>query len=317
MKCVLVGNYGVGNLGDEALKEYFLSAFPDIQWSVVSACPQPGEYSRLPTGIRSLFTPWWTTIRTMSRADAVIFGGGSLFTDAESVFACFLWSFHALPAIILRKTLYLTFQGIGPFRTRMGEKLTRWTISHAAFLSVRDEESMMRVRTYKMDKNIIQTFDPVFLSMEKQKIEGQIKNVFVVIPRKNSNKSLQNIANKTLSDLGGNSAMRILSMQPDDVDEKACCERLLHSLGDRGEIVPVRTLTELMTSVSDASLVVTERFHGALAALAAEIPVRIIPQAKRDKLSELQLMIENGFDRQEADRRIKTGYDALRQALMQ
>ena len=34
MRLLLVGNYGVGNLGDEALREYFLKRFPEVQGEV-------------------------------------------------------------------------------------------------------------------------------------------------------------------------------------------------------------------------------------------------------------------------------------------
>lgn len=74
MHCVLIGNYGVGNFGDEALKEYFLSAFPDITWSVVSARPSGEELPRLPGGFRSLFSHWWKTLGAIRNTDAVVFG---------------------------------------------------------------------------------------------------------------------------------------------------------------------------------------------------------------------------------------------------
>ncbi|MBI5155969.1 hypothetical protein HZA45_01700, partial [Candidatus Peregrinibacteria bacterium] len=95
MRCVLIGNYGTGNFGDEALRSYFLKSFPEIEWQVVSARPTADELPRLPAGPRSLFTTkWFRTIKALRHCDAVVFGGGTLFTDSESVFACFLWWLH-------------------------------------------------------------------------------------------------------------------------------------------------------------------------------------------------------------------------------
>ena len=132
MRCVLVGNYSVGNIGDEALKEYFLSEFPDISWSVVSANPtDPRDVPRLPLGIRSLFTNWWKTINAIRHADALIFGGGSLFTDIESVWACVIWRAYALLASWCKVPVMLAFQGAGPCKinrcqTPIPIYCTRW-----------------------------------------------------------------------------------------------------------------------------------------------------------------------------------------------
>ena len=84
MKCLLVGNFGVGNLGDEALKDYFLQEFSTVDWTVVSADPQgEKEVARLPGGVRSLLKlQWFKTLFAYRSCDAIVFGGGSLFTDA-------------------------------------------------------------------------------------------------------------------------------------------------------------------------------------------------------------------------------------------
>ena len=103
MRCLLISNYGTGNHGDVALKEYFLTRFPEVEWIVLSANAQsPRDVPRLPFGLRSLFTtPWWRTLAALRSSDAVIFGGGSLFTDVESVRACLLWWWHACVARML------------------------------------------------------------------------------------------------------------------------------------------------------------------------------------------------------------------------
>ena len=96
MRYLLVGNYGVGNAGDEILKDYFLERFPGIEWIVCSACPVSGEVWRLPAGVRSFLSfKWLYTLWVLRKSDGMVFGGGSLFTDVESVRACFVWFAHA------------------------------------------------------------------------------------------------------------------------------------------------------------------------------------------------------------------------------
>lgn len=290
MHCVLIGNYGHANLGDEALRAYFLESFPEIRWTVLSAHPsQPGEVHRLPGGIRSfLFTPWWKTVKAIRQADAVVFGGGSLFTDVESVYACILWSLHVAVAGFCGTPVYLAFQGMGPYRTRAGERLARWSARQAHFLSVRDPASMERVSGWGLTLKVVQTFDPIFSHMQNNYPHKNTKNVFIMIPRHNSGRPFREEAQRLIMDMPNIDDVRIVLLQPDDAREQSFAESLHADLPLPAAIVPARTLDALMEEVSGASFVLSERFHGALAALAADVPLRVIAQGPGDKLSELE-----------------------------
>jgi len=143
------------------------------------------EVPRLPLGFRSLLRPWWRTLSAFRSCDAVVFGGGSLFTDTESVKACFLWGWHAWMARVFHKPIILAFQGIGPFRTKMGEGVARRVVQWASFVSVRDDASFVRVRSLGKDTKIVQSWDPAILLMDEEKMPREPKNVFTVIPRGN------------------------------------------------------------------------------------------------------------------------------------
>lgn len=313
MRAALVGNYGVGNLGDEALREYFLSAFPKIEWNVLSAHPKEGEYARLPGGIRSLLSlQWIATLRMLRKADAVVFGGGSLFTDVESPFACFLWWIHAKVALVLGKPVVLAFQGMGPYRTRRGEWFARSVVRQAAFISVRDEESCKRIEHWSKSTKIVQTFDPVFSIMVNKKMTSDTKNVFVIIPRKNSSAMfLQKVYENMESTMW--EEVRIVLMEGDDESERKIAYDILSKVGsDVCQVLAVQTLDELMDSLKNASLVCVQRFHGALAAIAAEVPVKVYSQGEGDKLSIAARIAEQGIAGKESLlSRIKQGEEAL------
>lgn len=316
MRCLLIGNYGVGNMGDEALREYFLGAFPDIEWIVLSAHPTGSEIPRLPLGIRSFFSfKWISTLSTFRQVDAVVFGGGSLWTDVESVFACYLWSLHALTAFVFHKPVFLASQGIGPFKTRVGEWLARWVIRHAAFVSVRDEESMKRIEEWGLNRKIVQTFDPVFSLMYKHKMNHHVKNVCTIIPRANSSEALMDKALSVLRMHPYIHTVQILLMQPDDPMEKGIATRLERELGLPARIVSVRTLHDLLKGVAGSTMVVSERFHGALAALACGIDLDIVSQGKGDKLAVLRDKIAAGFNADIALDLIHDGENALHRVL--
>lgn len=316
MRFVLVGNYGVANLGDEALREYFLTTFPEVEWIVLSAKPQKGELPRLPMGIRSFFrTPWWRTVHAIRHADGVVFGGGSLFTDVESVFACLLWWAYAATAFFFRTPVFLAFQGMGPYKTGIGEWLARWTARRSAFVSVRDNESFQRVESWKLSTKVVQTFDPVFSLMADKKYPKNTKKLFTIIPRHNSSKLLQKTVVDCLSNAPDFDAATILLMQPDSVSEQEIGRALQVSLPLASTVVPVCTLDDLMRVVGESSFVVTQRFHGALAALAVKTPQIILPQEPGDKLSQLQEYKDDPLAVAQLRERVLVGQRALAAAL--
>ena len=317
MNYLLVGNYGTGNLGDEALKDYFLKTFPEVNWRVVSARPQPSEYPRLPCGLRSLFSPWWKTLGALIKSDGMVLGGGSLFTDAESVQACYIWWWHICFARLFGKKVILAFQGIGPFRTSLGAFFARSSVRSAASISVRDEESFERVKAWLTpadrspegvgsNKKIVQSFDPVFSLIQSGKSDIQDGNILVIIPRNNSSVSFIEKANK-LIDSGKWNEVVILSLKPDDPEEQKVCESL------DGKIVPIRKLSDLESEIKKASFVLSQRYHGALVALALGKEFEVVEQEVGDKLSQLE-SFKGKTDR--CMELIKEGEVELRKAIM-
>ncbi len=315
VKALLIGNYGVSNVGDEALKDYFLSSYPRIEWMVLSANPQKGEYPRLPFGVRSLFKPWWKTLGAYIRCDAIVFGGGSLFTDSESTKAPRLWGFHVLVAVMFRKKIFLAFQGIGPVKSSGARWWTAFVLRHAAFISVRDGESLLCAQSLAENLKIVQTFDPVFSLCRAKKIGDGSKNVFSIIPRFNSSLQFAELCQKEL-DRGDWQSIDILLLQPGDPEEQACAAALL-KLHPTATVKPMQTFVELLETLAHSGHVVSQRYHGALAALGLGVPVTIVPQKPGDKLSSLLPYATGERSVDELMTKVTVGQDALRDALNQ
>ena len=300
-RAVLIGNYGVGNLGDDALEQYFLRTFPEVEWTIVRAegwKEKKEIVPRLPFGIRSLFTPWWRTIFAILRADRIVVGGGSLFTDIESLRAVLLWSFHALIAIIFQKPFILAFQGIGPCNTWIGRGLTRFVLSHASQISVRDHVSASFVKSLLSNKKIVQTFDAIYKEFCSFKKES-IKNVFIINPRDNSSKKFidHSVADALQSFKAGTcTEVHIVLLKPDDRRECSIAEQLRSSFVNIPcQVVPVRSVQDLQHALQNAHSMMTQRYHGALAAMAQGIHLTIVPQGEGDKLDALQkFILEHG-----------------------
>lgn len=310
MRCVLIGNYGVGNLGDEALRQYFIGAYPDISWQVLSARPVNDQLPRLPGGIRSLFGPWWKTWKAIREADAVVFGGGTLFTDVESSYACFLWWIHGITAYLLGTPIILAFQGVGPFATKRGTTFARSICSKAALITVRDTSSYHRVKSWGLGTEVVQTFDPVFSLLEKKNHIKNSQNVFVIIPRANSQKMLLERALRKMQETKFD-AVSIVLLQPDDEGEQAAANDLGQHLAVPSRVVAVRSIEDLGEAVGSGGFVLTERFHGAVAALARGVPFETVSQGVGDKLSALP----HDASQESMRSLILEGESALRRAL--
>jgi polysaccharide pyruvyl transferase WcaK-like protein len=307
MRCLLIGNFGVSNLGDEALKDYFLQRYPSVDWMVVSGAPKSAqELYRLPTGVRSLLTlRWLKTLLEYKRCDAVVFGGGSLFTDAESLHACFLWWLHALPARVLRRPIHLAFQGIGPFDTRLGLWLTLSVCRSAATISVRDSLSYGRLRSRELSKKCVQSCDPIYSLFKAKKGHVCSKNILIVIPRNNSSEKCTTAARLAFQSTSWD-AVSVLSMKPDDESEIQYCQTLIDTELKGATLVKVWSIEEILQNIEESALVVSERYHGALAALALGKKVKIVSQVDGDKLSSLS------FDAlQDWEKLLKSGEELL------
>jgi polysaccharide pyruvyl transferase WcaK-like protein len=307
---LLVGNFGAGNVGDELLRTYFVTRFSAVEWTVLSASPVHGEVPRLPLGLRSFFTtPWWRTLAALAKADALVFGGGSLFTDVESSKACWLWGLHAFVAWCFGKKIVLAFQGVGPVKSRTAMAITRWVVRRAAFILVRDPESANRVRAFGRD-DVIVTADPVpLLFPETRRGSG---NVLVFIPRHNSGHRFSEAAAHAVSNIP-HASIRIVSMQP-DAEELRTCDAIAKHFGIT-EIRKTTGLDDLQVSLSDAAHLVTERYHGALAGFMLGVPLSTVSQKKGDKLDTFVSLCMAGLTPAKLRAEALTGEEQLRSVL--
>ena len=305
VRAVLIGNYGAGNIGDEALREYFVDTFSNVDWTVLTA---QGHFPRLPCGLRSFFRPWWRTVRAIARSDVVVFGGGTLFTDIESLHACFLWGLHAFVARIFRRPYALAFQGVGPFHTCIGRRIARWVFRHASHISLRDPRSCERLASWDLGVPIVRTADPAlvrFLTVKKVSIDAKILGV---IPRKDSGKAFHDLVMRRA--VGDWHSLMILLMEPDSA-ESAIAQAIATSASPLPcTIVSARSVGEFLAAIAQCHTVISMRYHGALAARALGLALDVLSQAPDDKLSTVM-----GMDFASVLARIEKGEKALRDFL--
>ena len=141
---ILVGAFGQGNPGDEALCAAFCTALGRHNVTVVSADPGTTTHDHQRDSILATSR---NVAHASRHADAVVVGGGTVFKQLAS-------SARRAPNSLLRNTAALVagarasgtsvaMIGVGAGRLRGGaaRSLCRWIIPHTDLLVLRDEES--------------------------------------------------------------------------------------------------------------------------------------------------------------------------------
>jgi polysaccharide pyruvyl transferase WcaK-like protein len=237
----------------------------------------------------------------------VVFGGGSLFTDAESWKAPVFWWFYAFVAWCYGRKIVLAFQGIGPCSGTIAKWTTGWVLLRASLVSVRDPKSLDRVtgflgETGMKNKIVVRTFDPA-IAIFKGTSRNSAKKL-IIVPRMNT--TTEFLADVQAEVAKGWNEVVVLLLEPRE-DQHAAQQVRQAIKHDAVRTVEVRSFHVLAGEVSSASFVLTQRFHGAVAALANTVPFRAVPQKPGDKLDEA-----NRMDPAKAQELLQAGENALK-----
>jgi polysaccharide pyruvyl transferase WcaK-like protein len=140
----LVGAFGQGNPGDEALCAAFREQLLDHELIVVSG--DPSDTARRHR-VRAVPNGALSTARTALAGDALVIGGGTIFKSLHR-------STGRRPGSLLRNTMALVagarsrgtkvaMIGVGAddLRGRQAQAIARWLVRHVDLLVLRDEES--------------------------------------------------------------------------------------------------------------------------------------------------------------------------------
>ncbi|MEK7524552.1 MAG: polysaccharide pyruvyl transferase family protein [Patescibacteria group bacterium] len=141
MNIVICGNYGVKNIGDEAilegLKTVIGEALPDAKVEVM------GKGRLFPFGIRSfikaIFHPqlWLKPYRMARSCDVFILGGGGLLSDEEGPFVALFWTFHGLMAKWLKKPVLCVGLSVGSLHW-LSKIFVKRLLRSSSLVTVRD-----------------------------------------------------------------------------------------------------------------------------------------------------------------------------------
>lgn len=177
---LIIGNYGAGNLGDDAILGGIVTELRSIGFAGEIQVTYGGVQSSseiykglkkvpfLPVGLRSRFKKnRKEALGALKRADLVILGGGGLFVDSESWRAPFIWAGQAAWCRKLKKPYLCYGQSVGPLKHWWSRRLTRRTFKNALAVHVRDENSAKQVKKWKIPCTV--GTDPAFSWLLEEK----------------------------------------------------------------------------------------------------------------------------------------------------
>lgn len=194
LKITIMGYYGYGDVGDEAILDGILSLIPEgNNVRVLSSDPIHTEKNHLVKSHHSLLSrrkkatsnviskifyllyekskkPFILLQNTkmMSDTDLFILGGGGLIQDSYKGWKHKLpvYLSYLLAKILNRKTMILSV-GVGPLETKSFRFLTKTLFNQADMITVRDAESKETLERAGVSKNISIVPDPAFLLSQR------------------------------------------------------------------------------------------------------------------------------------------------------
>ncbi len=174
-RILIIGNYGAGNLGDDAIFAGISTELREAGFSGEISVLHGGFESSMdlyggirksafvPAGLLSLMKSTRREgLEAIKNADLVILGGGGLFTDEESERAPMIWATQVEPCIRLKKPFICYGQSVGPLKEPNAKKLTKKVFNAAAAIHVRDQASREELMKLGVEKVITVGTDPAF-----------------------------------------------------------------------------------------------------------------------------------------------------------
>jgi len=291
-RIMISGYYGFNNTGDEAILKSMVRAFKEkiaqVKITVLSHSPLQTSQTYQVKSINRLHLI--NIICCLRDTNLFISGGGGLLQDSTGKGWSILYYLGLiLVAKIVKIPVMIYAQGIGPVNNQVNKKLMKWILNKVELITVRDNSSKELLKNLGVVKpSIYINSDPVFL-LKRRSINYIIDSypyiqelinsanrplIGVSVREYRSNgPDLKKIFAQAADYLIENYKAKIIFI-PFKFDEDVhISEEILSLMKNKAEVLKIKLEPEELLSVlSQLSLVVGVRFHSIVFSSMANIP---------------------------------------------
>lgn len=276
-KIVLLGYYGFGNLGDEAVCAGIIAALRETLGApaITVLSGRPAESEQLHPGTTGADRwQWRTAAAALRNTDLFVLGGGSLLQDATSARSVVWYALMALLARRRARRVLWWGQGIGPLRTPLARRLVRLIARQADAITVRDMASGDLLKAIGARGSIEVVADPAFILEPPVDVSAGADSSLLLALRSWKNNELRQAlgANGTLAaitDLAGGKLTVFPMHLPDDA---AFSRALLGEQSARFADWKNQTPVQALGAFVRTNLVIAMRLHALIFAARCATP---------------------------------------------
>lgn len=270
-KVLLVGNYGVGNIGDDMLMQSSIDQIIELGAEYTVACPGnvEGSVSIPPAGIRSFLSfKWLSFFRSLKECDVVVFGGGGLLNPEEKM-SLLIWGQIIVMASIYKKEVVMIGQSFSKV-----DKVVEFLLEMVDAISVRDSYSMKILKEY-YEGELFKVHDLAWKLDVESKKKTKDKIALNLRPYKYVDDGvLKEVINNLIDSLEGVVSFSEIVVLGFGIEDKEFCEEVL-SIGIKQKY-KIRFVDEFETifkELSESKVVIAERLHACIATMKLNKPL--------------------------------------------
>jgi len=282
---LVFGYYGAGNLGDDLLMEAVASAIEregfSVRTGLRSASPPSGDRRlgfRLPFVSPTIVSDAARLVRELRASSALVLGGGGVFQDTHHFSTVAEFVLPLALAALFKKPAVVWAVGIGPYRSAINSRLATLGLSLATTVTVRDPRSATHagVQTEQVE-------DPVWwLATGRMTARPSPTGLIGFVLREwegfNADAAVKLIARCSMR-TGKTPVLIPFEYSRANARDFHFSESIRTRLAEQGIVasIPLNaaypTVGECCEAITSCDVLVTMRFHGAMLALANDVPV--------------------------------------------
>ena len=287
-KIVISGYYGFANAGDEAMLTAIVrslrSAEAAVDLTVISGNPHNTATKHQVASIHR-FSPL-KIYSALANCDLLLSGGGSLLQDVTSKKSLLYYLAIILLGNLLNKKVMLFAHGIGPIRSGILRKLTKFVCSKADLITVRDTDSLVELERLGVALEKVRlTADAVLTLAQADKAQGiallkkfnvsQEKPIVAISVRSwgNGDKYLQEMA-KAADALAAQQKVQIVLLPLQYPADVTACKRLQQFMQHKDAVIldAAFDTEQFLALMGSFSLLIGMRLHALIFAAVMDVP---------------------------------------------